>query len=183
MLKGGKSGRIGTLGFSLVFCLGLAGCGESPRSLSDIGRSIFSGFGSGSQEMAPPPANPTAGTPPPVRVLAPSAQRGLLGGLRQQQAPGSGVNAHLWAASLDILGHLPIVAANPRTGRIETGYGTAPGSGRAYRAVAVINSGVLDATSLELSLYTRSGPAPAQTAAEVADAIFARARQLRMSDD
>jgi hypothetical protein len=90
------------------------------------------------------------------------------------------VNKYLWAASLDVLNFLPIVAADPFTGIISTGYGTPPGGGRAYRATILIQDPALDARSLRVSLQSRSGPVSASTARAVEDAILARARQLRM---
>lgn len=90
------------------------------------------------------------------------------------------VNKYLWSASLDVLGFLPIVAADPFTGIISTGYGTPPGGGRAYRATILVQDPALDARSLRVSLQSRSGPVAASTAQAVEDAILARARQLRI---
>ncbi|PVA07819.1 DUF3576 domain-containing protein [Thalassorhabdomicrobium marinisediminis] len=90
-------------------------------------------------------------------------------------------NPFLYKAALDVLGVLPVQSADPATGRIVTGYGTPPGGARAYRATVVIDSPILDARSLNLALFTRNGPASAQTTRAVEDAILSRTRQLRIA--
>jgi len=92
------------------------------------------------------------------------------------------VNRYLWAASLDVLSFLPVQSADPFTGVITTGYGTPPGSGRAYRATVQVTDPAMDARSLNLSLLTRNGPVALETQEAVEDAILARARQLRIAD-
>lgn len=92
------------------------------------------------------------------------------------------VNKYIWNASLDVLDFLPIEAADPFSGVIVTGYGTPPGSGRAYRATILIQDPALDARSLNLSLQTRSGSVDRATVQAVEDAILTRARQLRIAD-
>ena len=89
------------------------------------------------------------------------------------------VNKYLWTASLEVLSFLPIVAADPFTGIISTGYGTPPGGGRAYRATILIQDPALDARSLRVSLHSRGGPVSKSTARAVEDAILTRARQIR----
>lgn len=93
------------------------------------------------------------------------------------------VNKYLWNASLDVLSFLPIETVDPFTGVIVTGYGTPPGGGRAYRATIHITDPALEARSLSLSLQTRNGPVSTSTARAVEDAIMARARQMRISDN
>jgi len=92
------------------------------------------------------------------------------------------VNKYIWAASLDVLDFLPIEAVDPFTGVIVTGFGTAPGSSRAYRATVYVQDPALDARSLRVALATRSGPADPDTVLAVEDAILTRARQLRLQD-
>ncbi|WP_298841400.1 DUF3576 domain-containing protein [uncultured Roseobacter sp.] len=92
------------------------------------------------------------------------------------------VNKYLWAASLEVLEFLPVESVDPFTGVIITGYGTPPGSGRAYRATVLIDDPALEARSLNLSLQTRNGPASAATIRAVEDAILTRARQIRNLD-
>ena len=92
------------------------------------------------------------------------------------------VNRYLWAASLDVLSFLPVQSADPFTGVITTGFGTPPGSGRAYRATIQVSDPAMDARSLNLSLLSRNGPVALETQRAVEDAILARARQLRIAD-
>lgn len=92
------------------------------------------------------------------------------------------VNRYLWAASLDVLSFLPVQSADPFTGVITTGFGTPPGSTRAYRATVQVTDPAMDARSLNLSLLSRNGPVALETQRAVEDAILARARQLRIAD-
>lgn len=102
------------------------------------------------------------------------------GTARAPHGPAPAANPYLWAATLDVLGFLPLQSADPATGTITTGFGTAPGGSRPYRAQVQV-APALDARSLSLSLQTPSGPATAATRKAVADAIFLRARQLRIA--
>jgi hypothetical protein len=92
------------------------------------------------------------------------------------------VNKYIWNASLEVLDFLPIESVDPFTGVIVTGFGTAPGSGRSYRATVYVQDPALDARSLRVALATRSGPADPDTVLAVEDAILTRARQLRLRD-
>lgn len=93
------------------------------------------------------------------------------------------VNKYLWSASLEVLNFLPVESIDPFTGVIVTGYGTPPGSGRAYRATILIDDPALDARSLNVSIQTRNGPASASTVRAVENAILSRARQMRIADN
>ena len=93
------------------------------------------------------------------------------------------VNKYLWSASLEVLDFLPVQTIDPFTGVIVTGFGTPPGSSRAYRATILIDDPALDARALNVALQTRGGPADASTVRAVEDAILSRARQLRIADD
>ena len=93
------------------------------------------------------------------------------------------VNRYLWSASLEVLNFLPVESIDPFTGVIVTGYGTPPGSGRAYRATILIDDPALDARSLNVSMQTRNGPASASAVRAVENAILSRARQMRIEDD
>ncbi len=169
--------RIGTVMLLVSTGLILFGC-------SRIGDSFGGMFGPRqtiAEESTLTPDEATAGTPPPVRAPNTLAKRGFLGLGPVRATPGIEVNSYLWAATLDILHFLPIQSADPYTGTIVTGYGTAPGSNSAYRATVVIQSAAMDATSLHLSLMSRSGPAPAGTQQALEDAIMMRARQLRIA--
>ncbi len=92
------------------------------------------------------------------------------------------VNRYLWAASLDVLSFLPVQTADPFTGVISTGFGTPPGSGRAYRATIQVSDPALDARSLNVALQSRNGPVALETQRAIEDAILSRARQLRIAD-
>lgn len=93
------------------------------------------------------------------------------------------VNKYLWSASLEVLEFLPVESVDPFTGVIVTGFGTPPGSGRAYRATILIDDPALDARSLNVALQTRNGPASASAVRAVENAILSRARQMRIADD
>ena len=93
------------------------------------------------------------------------------------------VNKYLWAASLEVLEFLPVESVDPFTGVIVTGFGSPPGSGRAYRATILIDDPALDARSLNVALQTRNGAASAPAVRAVENAILSRARQLRIADD
>ena len=92
------------------------------------------------------------------------------------------VNRYLWNATLDVLSFMPIEAADPFSGVIQFGYGTPPGSGRAYQATVYVTDPALDARSLNLALRTRSGAVDADVQRQIEDAIMTRARQLRIAD-
>jgi len=92
------------------------------------------------------------------------------------------VNRYIWNAALDVLDFMPIEAADPFSGVIVYGYGTPPGSARAYRATVFVRDPALDARSLNLALVSRSGPASTETIRSIEDAILTRARQLRVRD-
>lgn len=92
------------------------------------------------------------------------------------------VNRYLWAASLDVLDFLPVQSADPFTGVISTGYGTPPGSNRAYRATIRVTDPAMDARALHVALQSQSGPVSIEVQTAIEDAILARARQLRIAD-
>ena len=95
-------------------------------------------------------------------------------------------NKYLWNASLETLSFLPLEQADPFSGILVTGWGTAPGSAQAYRATIYVTGSALDATSLKVAVFRRSGnreiPAARGTTLEVENAILSRARQLRIRD-
>lgn len=92
------------------------------------------------------------------------------------------VNRYIWNAALDVLSFLPVEAADPFSGIIVFGYGTPPGSSRAYKATVYVRDPALDARSLNVALLTRNGPASAEATRAIEDAILTRARQLRVAD-
>ena len=180
-----KNQRIVTVGLLVLIPFVLAGCGKLGGGEGGLfGGGLFKGASSQVVFDTPQLANATAGTPPPVRgPQASTTGRGFLGIGRSQSVAGTQVNAHLWAAALDVLYYLPIQSADPYSGIIEPGYGSAPGSNRAYRGTILVQSAALDATSLNLALFTRSGKAPDATIRAVSDAIMQRARELRRAED
>ena len=122
-----------------------------------------------------------------AKALAPAAKReGTIWALFDNSADPNTtveVNKYIWNATLEILNFLPIQTVDPFTGVIVTGYGVAPGGGRAYRATVYIQDPALDARSLKLSLQTRgAGSVSRDTQRAVEDAILTRARQLRIRD-
>ena len=165
----------------------LAGCAGQGSGIGSLG-GLFGGGGKAAVAPAEDvlPEGATAGTPPSLEestAIRPSPRRGLFG---RKAAAGPvttiQVNRYIWSAALDVLGFLPVQSADPFTGVIVTGYGTPPGGGRAYRATIFIQDAALDARSLKVVLYTRSGPAGAETVRAIEDAILARARQLRIAE-
>ena len=92
------------------------------------------------------------------------------------------VNKYLWNATLDVLSFLPVEGADPFSGVIVMGWGTATGSGRSYRATVYIQDPALDARSLRVALVGRGGPASKETIRQIEDAILTRARQMRIAD-
>lgn len=142
-------------------CLGLAACGGRNAGQVDT--------------LAPQEFNNDV-------VAAGSTQSSIFdvfGGKPDQKVQ---VNRYLWTASLDVLSFLPVQSVDPFTGVIITGFGTPPGGGRSYRATVHIKDPSLDASSLNVSLHSQSGPVNATTSRAVEDAILNRARQLRIAD-
>lgn len=92
------------------------------------------------------------------------------------------VNKYIWFAAQDILNFMPIEASDPFSGVIVYGFGTPPGSSRAYRATVYVTDPALDARSLRLALFSRSGPASRETIRAIEDAILTRARELRIGE-
>ncbi|MEM1129079.1 MAG: DUF3576 domain-containing protein [Pseudomonadota bacterium] len=92
------------------------------------------------------------------------------------------VNRYIWTAALDVLNFLPVESSDPFSGVFTTGFGVPPGGGRAYRATVYVQDPSLDARALNVSLFTRAGPAAPDTVRAVEDAILTRARQLRVRD-
>jgi len=95
-------------------------------------------------------------------------------------------NKYLWNASLETLSFLPLEQADPFSGVLVTGWGAAPGSTQQYRATIFVAGAALDATSLKVAVFRRSGnrelPAASATSLEIENAILSRARQLRIRD-
>ncbi len=153
----------------ILVCLGLTACGNrrsGDRAVPD----------------KPPPSDYIANNPETAGFtsIGGSTIWDIFGPSKTDQIVN--VNKYLWAASLDVLGFLPVTEVDPFTGVIITGYGTPPGGGRSYRATVLIDDPALDARSLKVSLHTTGGPVSAATTRAVEDAILSRARQLRVQD-
>lgn len=170
--------KLGT--FSLLMAVGLSvsGCGVTERMFGRV--SAGDQAPTGTSQMDEVENRSRAG----LGNVAGQERSSFWDLFRPNQADQSvNVNKYLWNASLDVLGFLPVETVDPFTGVIVTGYGTPPGGGRAYRATIHITDPALEARSLRLSLQTRNGPVSASTARAVEDAIMARARQMRISDN
>jgi len=97
-----------------------------------------------------------------------------------------GVNKYLWRASLETLSFLPLESADPVSGVFTTGWGAPAGARNAVRATVYIQDPALDARSLRVAAFRRTGrgSVPLSDAAvrELEDSILTRARQLRIAD-
>ncbi len=93
------------------------------------------------------------------------------------------VNRYIWKASLEILSFLPIEGADPFSGVITTGWGKPPGTNTEYRATVYIQDPSLDARSLKVALFKKSGTIDSKIIKTIENAILSRARQLRINDD
>ncbi len=97
------------------------------------------------------------------------------------------VNKHLWAASLDILSFLPLETVDPFSGVISTDWGSVNGTSTPYRATVFVTGPALDARSLRVAMFRRSGSRSIavndEVAEQIEDSILTRARQLRIAED
>jgi hypothetical protein len=168
---------LGILAFSLL------GCGSGISS-GDSG--LFGGNRRAAVEAAPDPTQVAAERAARARSGASDTGQSTIWDLfTNADDPNTTVevNKYLWVASLDVLNFLPIESVDPFTGVIVMGYGTPPGSGRAYRATVYVQDPALDARSLRVALQSRGGGAVAPDVQRaVEDAILTRARQLRIQD-
>lgn len=100
------------------------------------------------------------------------------------------VNRYLWRASLDTIGFMPVIDANPVSGLIVTDWYANPQSpGERFRANVYVLDTALRADALRVAVFrqmlTTEGWMDAATntatAQEVENAILTRARQLRLA--
>ena len=101
-----------------------------------------------------------------------------------------GVNAYLWRASLDTLAFMPLIEADGRAGVIVTDWYSDPAAPDERLKVSVfILSRVLRGDAVEVHVVRQirneagiwvNQPVQAATELKIAEAILARARQLRM---
>lgn len=158
------------VGVALISMLGLSACGGGRGS---IGSGSLGGGASGQQGQA-------GGHTP----QAEEPRETIWDLFKNVDDPNTTVevNRYLWNASLDVLSFMPVQAADPFSGIIVFGFGRPPGGGTAYKATVYVRDPALDARSLSVALYSRSGPASAEAVRKVEDAILTRARQLRIRD-
>lgn len=168
---------LGMLGFSLLGCGGEISSGDS---------GLFGGNRRAANAVAADPTQVAAERAAAARSGAAETGESTIWDLfTNADDPNTTVevNKYLWVAALDVLNFLPIESVDPFTGVIVMGYGTPPGSGRAYRATIYVQDPALDARSLRVALQSRGGGAvPPDVQRAVEDAILTRARQLRIQD-
>lgn len=102
------------------------------------------------------------------------------------------VNRHLWRASLDTLGYLPLVSTDPFTGVIATDWAASPESpGERFKVTAYVRSPELAARALQVAVYREvrdpagawvTAPVSGETARRLEDAILLRAREIRIAE-
>ena len=175
-MLGRKSNFLGLL-LSAVL---IAGCG----GLNSVGGSL--GGGSGSSAGGNRTAADAKGTDAQTTPVAPK-NRGKTNALNlsnllnpDKDEQDIRVNKYLWEASLETLNFLPIEAADPFSGVIVMGWGTAPGSNTQFRSTILITDPALEAGSLKVAMQRRGGSASAETNRQIEDAILTRARQIRI---
>ncbi len=124
-------------------------------------------------------------------AAAPSACGGKRGpGVPKISAAHLGVNAYLWRAALDTLAFMPLIEADGKAGVIVTDWYSDPAApGERLKVSVFILSRELRADALEVHVVrqtrNRAGlwvnqPVQAATELKIAEAVLARARQLRM---
>ncbi|MCK0171147.1 DUF3576 domain-containing protein [Aliiroseovarius sp. S1123] len=167
--------KTSAFGLSLIAMLGLSACGGSRGSVGSAGSGNIFGGGSNAQQQG----GGLGHTPE-----AEEPRETIWDLFKNVDDPNTTVevNRYIWNASLDVLSFMPVQAADPFSGIIVFGYGRPPGGGASYKATVYVRDPALDARSLSVALYTRSGPASAEAVRKVEDAILTRARQLRIRD-
>jgi hypothetical protein len=101
-----------------------------------------------------------------------------------------GVNAYLWRASMDMVGHWPLLRADPRKGVIETDWQSAPASpDERTKFVIEVLSPKLRRDTLRVSVARETrqaadsdwmrAPSPAATAQTMEELIVLKAQALR----
>ena len=104
-------------------------------------------------------------------------------------APGLGVNAFLWRATLDTLSFMPLVSADPFGGVIITDWYSPPqAAGERFKATAYVLGRQLRSDGVRVQVFRQvqqNGqwidlPTAASTNSEMEDRVLARARELRV---
>ena len=107
-------------------------------------------------------------------------------------APGIGVNAYLWRATLDTLAFMPLQSADPYGGVVITDWYVNPEKqDERFKATVYILDTRLRADGLNVNVFkqvkggdgqwTDAAPTP-QTSIDIENAILTRARQVRLSN-
>jgi Domain of unknown function (DUF3576) len=100
----------------------------------------------------------------------------------------SAINAYLWRAALDTVGNIPLVTANPRSGRIETEWHSAPTEPDERSKLMIwILDDELRRDTLRVAVATQvrekgawqNAPVQALTAHNFEELILTKARELR----
>ena len=100
-----------------------------------------------------------------------------------------GVNRYLWRASLDTLSFLPLASADPYGGAIVTDWSSVSGAANErFKVTARVTGPELAVESLQVIVNREvaqgggwvAAPVDPDTARKLEDAIFTRARQLRI---
>ena len=173
---------------SLMCLVLLASCGAVGNSSGSLGGSGNSSAGSSAGGSSGGGGGGNENSGRNTRTGQPADDGGKIWDLFQSDDSNVNVKVskYLWSASLETLNFLPVESADPFTGVIVMGWGTAPGSSRQYKATVFIKDPALEARSLTVSLVQRAGggstPASAETVRQIEDAILTRARQLRVAD-
>ncbi|MFN3613021.1 MAG: DUF3576 domain-containing protein [Rubrimonas sp.] len=136
-------------------------------------------------------ANPMR-SPGSIMDIAGGRQVGGVGiGSPSGQLVTGAVNRHLWQASLDTLGFLPIASTDPFAGVIATDWGAAPDApGERFKVTAFISDSALTPQALRVAVFRErldggawvSAPVAEDTPRRLEDAILVRARQLRIAE-
>lgn len=116
-----------------------------------------------------------------------------LGGRAARTPPAAiGVNAYLWRAALDTLAFMPLAAADPFGGVINTDWYVNPEKpDERFKATVYILDTRLRADGLNVTVFKEvsngaggwtPSPTSDQTATDIENAILTRARQLRLSN-
>jgi predicted small lipoprotein YifL len=104
-------------------------------------------------------------------------------------APGLGVNAFLWRATLDTLSFMPLVSADPFGGVIITDWYAPPqAGGERFKATAYVLGRQLRSDGVRVQVFRQvqqngqwlDVPTAGSTNSEMEDRVLARARELRV---
>jgi len=166
------------------------------KGLGIIGLSLLIGCGGGSNPFSRDPSKPRG---KPLQVAEfnkitgeyeiPAERRTIWDSLTGGGDPSLqiGVNKYLWRAALETLSFLPLESSDPVSGVFTTGWGAPAGARNAVRATVYIQDPALDARSLRVAAFRRTGrgSAPLSDTAvrELEDSILTRARQLKIADE